>query len=420
MGSAAHSVGNAAVKGLYSPLSRAMKTLPKRMGASARSVVTRGLRPMGSGVKKMAQQGSRSAKSIASKTKKSVGDGWTRLKERVQAPKLCKLAQAGCFAAGTLVMTGASSQPIEDVQLGQRVLTNIEQRSDDATQREAFACPTEVDENWRRLTLILEDPNEGPDFIAESLRSPEWMRSHHAEVGGTVWFELSELNIAGYARILEIDDAPLIEEGPGCVVLSRYTRVNDNLISLSLGDGDVLHLTDTHRLYSASRDQWVAAGALWEGEYLRGAYATVPVDGLDWHEGAEPVFNLEVESAHRYLVGDAGVLAHNANNCKPGAGGAAKGEETALKDFNQARNSALEWLEARGFKAEQATVGKFGKNAGRPIGMKTADGKVGFRVEYDARNGAHINVWAGKEKGPHITFEGDQALVDQLVKQFVK
>lgn len=65
-------------------------------------------------------------------------------------------------------------------------------------------------------------------------------------------------------------------------------------------------------------------------------------------------------------------------------------------------------------------MGKFGENAGKPIGMKSADGSVGFRVEYDARNGVHINVWAGKEKGPHFTFEGNQSMVDQIMKQFVK
>jgi RHS repeat-associated protein len=101
-------------------------------------------------------------------------------------------------------------------------------------------------------------------------------------------------------------------------------------------------------------------------------------------------------------------------------GRAAERTGAAFKDFNQARNAALDWLGARGFKAEQATVGKFGDNAGKPIGMKTADGKVGFRVEYDARNGAHINVWAGNEKGPHLTFDGNQSMVDRIVKQFVK
>lgn len=35
---------------------------------------------------------------------------------------------------------------------------------------------------------------------------------------------------------------------------------------------------------------------------------------------------------------------------------------------------------------------------GMPIGMRASDGKTGFRVEFDGRSGAHINVWSGKEK----------------------
>ena len=62
-------------------------------------------------------------------------------------------------------------------------------------------------------------------------------------------------------------------------------------------------------------------------------------------------------------------------------------------------------------------MGKFG-NAGAPIGMQTADGKVGFRVEYDERNGAHINVWAGKEKGPHYTFDVSKETVERIHRLF--
>ena len=60
-------------------------------------------------------------------------------------------------------------------------------------------------------------------------------------------------------------------------------------------------------------------------------------------------------------------------------------------------------------------LGKFGPSAGKPVGMQTADQKTGFRVEYDA----HLNVLSGKEKGT-FTFEGDQSMVDQIVKQFLK
>lgn len=50
--------------------------------------------------------------------------------------------------------------------------------------------------------------------------------------------------------------------------------------------------------------------------------------------------------------------------------------------------------------------------------MQTADGKVGFRVEFDSRSGAHINVWSGKEKGPHFTFEGARKTVAKIQGHF--
>ncbi|MGF6637642.1 hypothetical protein [Paraburkholderia sp. MM6662-R1] len=120
--------------------------------------------------------------------------------------------------------------------------------------------------------------------------------------------------------------------------------------------------------------------------------------------------------SERYLVPVSGRM----YAVPPGEAKLTASSELAFKDFNQAQNAAIEWLDARGFKAEQPTLAKFGDNAGTPIGMKTADGRVGFRVEYDARSGAHINVFAGKEKGPHFTFEGNQSVVDQIVRQFWK
>lgn len=101
-------------------------------------------------------------------------------------------------------------------------------------------------------------------------------------------------------------------------------------------------------------------------------------------------------------------------------GGASKLKIFKFADYNLARNAALEWLTARGFKAEAVVLGKFGPNAGKPIGMQSLDGKIGFRVEYDARSGAHINVWFGKEKGPHFEFEATEEMVNNIVKRFIK
>ena len=80
----------------------------------------------------------------------------------------------------------------------------------------------------------------------------------------------------------------------------------------------------------------------------------------------------------------------------------------------QQKKPALEWLENRGFKAERATIGRFGVIKGTPVGMQTLNGKVGFRIEFDERSGAHINMWAGKEKGPHVHFDGSEKTVEKI------
>ncbi|WP_339426248.1 RHS repeat-associated core domain-containing protein [Photorhabdus heterorhabditis] len=91
----------------------------------------------------------------------------------------------------------------------------------------------------------------------------------------------------------------------------------------------------------------------------------------------------------------------------------------AVKDsFEQARNKALNWLTDREFKAEKVNTGKFGSTKNQPVGMTTADGKTGFRIEYDERSGAHINVFSGKEKGEHFLFDATEKTVTKLQKLF--
>lgn len=91
-----------------------------------------------------------------------------------------------------------------------------------------------------------------------------------------------------------------------------------------------------------------------------------------------------------------------------------------FESYEQARNSAVQWLTARGFKAEKLKLGKFKDIENKPIGMQSTDNKTGYRIEYDERNGAHINVWSGKVKGPHFKFPGDKSYVDKLTRSFEK
>ena len=95
----------------------------------------------------------------------------------------------------------------------------------------------------------------------------------------------------------------------------------------------------------------------------------------------------------------------------------------ASKDFNQARNKAVKWLDEKGFKATEPNIGGVKATEGKAVGMKgkNADGKnSGFRVEYDKKNGAHINVFSGKEKGPHFTFPASEKTVNKIQKKYEK
>lgn len=200
----------------------------------------------------------------------------------------------------------------------------------------------------------------------------------------------------------------------GEVVVRRVedtsTSWTEHLFDVELS-GDVIASTGGHLYWEESSGSWITAAELEPGMVVRlESGGTDVVRNVREQPGLVEVYNFEVASEHNYFVGESGVLVHN-------------GGPDSFDDFNQARNAALKWLEERGFKAEAQVLGKFGPNAGKPIGMSTADGRVGFRVEFDERNGAHINVFdhnapKGSQKGPHFTFKGDENLVNKIVKQF--
>jgi len=63
-------------------------------------------------------------------------------------------------------------------------------------------------------------------------------------------------------------------------------------------------------------------------------------------------------------------------------------------------------------------IGRTGPFKGKISGQKSANGKRGFRIDYDPDKGAHINWWNGNQKGA-IPFDGglDQArrIVDNVI-----
>lgn len=217
----------------------------------------------------------------------------------------CKFIGKTCFVSGTMILTGSEAMvPIEDIAVGDRVLTaakGAEQNSE-----------TIVDQKtWKLYKLQMPDLQNPDDiFQINILRPQDWLKAEKLE--GYVWMEIEELNLEGFAKILEIADCPPIAEGPGRVVTMTVNHDNHFVYHLTFGPrGPPLKVTGYHPLYSETRGDWVKVKYLEEGEELRTFDGIRTVVKKKRVPGRFKVFNLEVEAEHRYYAGEQRVLAHN-------------------------------------------------------------------------------------------------------------
>jgi hypothetical protein len=186
-----------------------------------------------------------------------------------------------------------------------------------------------------------------------------------------------------------------------------FQREAIQLVQLTV-DGDLIEATMEHPFWVSGRG-WVEAGHLEVGMELWGIDGEArTITSIGGRSGPVAVFNFEVDEEHTYFVGDEPVLVHNTDPINT--------------DFNKAVNEALKWLRSQGIdtsKVEGPNDARFGPDKGKPNGVRFAGGGY-YRIEYDARSGAHINVGAGKTKGPHIKFEGTQKTVNKLIRRLFR
>ena len=215
---------------------------------------------------------------------------------------------------------------------------------------------------------------------------------------------IEELEVGDFVYSFDVET----NEPTTRIIQEVYRSWTTNLMEIHLPES-VLYVTPSHEFWLPGSNRWVPASSLSVRDHLLSS--TGELIGIEqissFQPDITPVFNLEVDLDHNYFVGTNKVLAHNGQ------------EDLSFDDYNQARNAALDWLKKEGFKAETQVIGKFGPNKGKPIGMATANGRVGFRVEFTPSQGAHINLWSGKKKGPHIFFEGNQKMVNKIIRRFL-
>ncbi len=169
----------------------------------------------------------------------------------------------------------------------------------------------------RQVELRVPDEEHPGEYYQMTLLQPlGWIQRNGAEEGAWVYLSLPELEIAGQAEVLAIAPCPPIEGGYGKLVLGTFTHLSRDLVEVKLaGADDPLRVTPGHLLWSLDRGGWVSAGSLETGELLAGEAGAVAVEYVHNVPGEVRTYNLSVEGDHRYLVGELGVVAHNAGPC---------------------------------------------------------------------------------------------------------
>ncbi|MCC6148904.1 MAG: Hint domain-containing protein, partial [Planctomycetes bacterium] len=109
-------------------------------------------------------------------------------KQSVGAPHMQGGKNGWCFTAGTLVAVAAGSKAIEEIKVGDRVLT-----TDDT------ADETEVNEaTWFSVSVEALNPDGSGDVLEITrLCSPEWVVTHGCTPGASFHVELEEMRFAG-------------------------------------------------------------------------------------------------------------------------------------------------------------------------------------------------------------------------------
>lgn len=251
-----------------------------------------------------------------------------------------------------------SFRPIEQIRVGQRVITDLPEGILDIDGQPFNESPpegaTRVDPaTWRLVRMRAEEvwPDGTVDDInIETLQPQEWIEAHHVHIGGRapIPLDLVEMGLPEelQGEVLAIEPCPAIEAGPGRVVLTTVNHLHPSVLDLTIknghGDQEIVRPTTNHRFYSLDRHAWTTAGELQTGERLRALSGDLAVVSLTPLRGVHTVYNLTVEHEHVYHVSSLAVEAHN--NCPPLTGQVHHPVSRPIRDaLNRDPNLAGPW-----------------------------------------------------------------------------
>jgi len=313
------------------------------------------------------------------------GANASRTSKIASAEGNCSGSMCPCFVARTPVDRDGDPVAIERIQLGDRV------------GPESAECGASLDlRDWQEIGLRMVVPSIGgtDELDIQLLRPRSWLDLNEVVPGGVISIELDELNVAGNAFVTYVRPHAATAVGTRCPVSGTIRHWSFEVITVFLADGSHLDVTSHHRLFSADRHDWAAAGDLTDGERLETRHGTVAVSHVERAAQApQLVFNLEVLGEHQYYVGHAGVRAHNQYSGKKPSG----------PNFDKARHEAFE--KAGMTYPSKIEFSKMDPNTGTVVEFKGPGGaKVGYDGPHPGSPGPyhdqqHISVQSAGKRG---------------------
>ncbi len=233
---------------------------------------------------------------------------------------IAAVASGVCFTEDTPVLTDTGPVPIQNLCVGDRVLTTEDMVLPPLAPEETGpVATTDIDPaDYVVVTLEMPNPDGSADVIdLECLCSRDWVIAHGVERGAWIPFEISELDLRGPAFVVSVEPCPPLQAGRGHLVVTTLTHLNSAVLRIGLvGQESPFEPTSEHRLFSEDRSDWVPAGELRVGERLRTLQGPLAIERIEHKPGTHRVYNVQVAGdEHCYFVSSAGVLSHNLAGC---------------------------------------------------------------------------------------------------------
>ena len=224
-----------------------------------------------------------------------------------------KISTAGTTGSADAIALKA----IEDVQVGDRVLTKISEELRELARAQIGTLPfwdeRSIDpEDWRKIELTL-NRDDGSEMEITLLRPLVWLRENGIVAGREINLSLPEMKQAGLAQIKHVAPCPTPHPGDGSVVTGTFASTVGMILAINIeGVSEPILSTPEHPFYRIDDHRFIGAAELRPGDHIQHLSGSARIERVVLRTGEFRVYNLEVHECHVFRVASSGVLVHNA------------------------------------------------------------------------------------------------------------